>query len=528
MLHSRSLQQLFNPPPCASTGKRGGTVRNLTPRSKLIASLILLLSLFLFPALAAAHSVGLSWDASTSQNIIGYNVYRGPTANGPFTKINTSLDTTTAYTDTTVQSGETYFYAATAVDNQNEESDYSNIGEAVIPAGGSGSENALYNFAGGSDPKTPYAGLIFDKSGNLYGTSELGGTNNQGTVFEITPNSNGSWSETILYNFTGSTDGGQPYGSLVFDSAGNLYGTTNFGGSANCTQGCGTVFKLTPGSGGWTESVIYTFTGASDGREPYARLLSDATGNLYGTTLLGGTVNSTCTSGCGTVFKLTKGSSGWTESVLYAFQGAADGASPYDGLAFDTAGNLYGTANAAGASASGVIFKLTPGSSGWTESIVHSFRGGYDGKFPYGDLIFDPAGNLYGTASQGGGQGYGVVFELTPNQNGHLKEIVLHSFANTPSANPVAGLAMDPAGNLYGTTLAGASQTYCGAGCGTLFKLSPISTGGWTYKVLHVFGLGTDGYHPTGDLVLDSTGNIYGTTQAGGAEGTGLIFEIMH
>ena len=246
---------------------------SLTLQSKSVARLISLLTFLFFPILAAAHSVNLSWDASTSNNIVGYNVYRGPTANGPFTKINTSLDTTTGYTDTTVQSGETYFYVATAVDNQNEESDYSNIGEAVIPAGGSGSENAVYNFAGGSDPKTPYAGLIFDKAGNLYGTSELGGTNNQGTVFEVTPNSNGSWSETILYNFTGSTDGGQPYGSLVFDTAGNLYGTTNFGGSANCTQGCGTVFKLTPGSGGWTESVIYFFSGGSDGREPYARLL---------------------------------------------------------------------------------------------------------------------------------------------------------------------------------------------------------------------------------------------------------------
>ena len=522
------MQRLFNPPPCASTGKRGGTVRDLTPQSKLIASLIILLSLFLFPALAAAHSVGLSWDASSSHNIIGYNVYRGPTANGPFNKINTSLDTTTTYTDTTVQSGETYFYAATAVDSQNEESDYSNIGEAVIPAGGSGSENTLYNFIGGSDPKTPYAGLIFDKAGNLYGTSEVGGTNNQGTVFEMTPNSNGSWSETILYNFSGSTDGGQPYGSLVFDTAGNLYGTTNFGGSANCTMGCGTVFKLAPGSGGWTESVIYTFTGGSDGREPYARLLSDSSGNLYGTTLLGGNINSTCSSGCGTVFKLTKGSSTWTESVIYAFQGAADGSSPYDGLAFDPVGNLYGTANAGGTSASGVIFKLTPGSSGWTESILHSFKGGYDGKSPYGDLIFDAAGNLFGTASQGGARSYGVVFEIFTNPKGFMRESVLHSFANTPSASPVAGLVMDPAGNLYGTTMAGGTQTYCGGGCGTLFKLSPVSTGGWSYKVLHVFGVGSDGFHPTGDLILDSTGNVYGTTQAGGAEGSGEVFEIMH
>ena len=331
------MQPLFNPPPCASTGKRGGTVSYLTPQSKCVASLISLLTFLFFPALAAAHTVNLSWDASTSPNIVGYNIYRGANANGPYTKINSSLDPNTNYSDTTVQSGETYYYVTTAVDNQGVESAYSNQSEAMIPGGGSGSENVVYNFAGGSDPKLPYAGLIFDKSGNLYGTTELGGTNNQGTVFEITPNSNGSWTETVLYNFTGSTDGGQPYGSLVFDAAGNLYGTTNFGGSANCNMGCGTVFKLTPRIRGWTESVLYTFTGGSDGREPYARLLFDAGGNLYGTTLLGGNIGSVCSEGCGTVFKLTPGSSGWTESVLYAFQGAADGASPYDGLAFDAA-----------------------------------------------------------------------------------------------------------------------------------------------------------------------------------------------
>ena len=317
------------------------------------------------------------------------------------------------YSDTTVQGGDTYFYVTTAVDNQGVESAYSNQSEATIPGGGSGTESALYSFAGGSDPKLPYAGLIFDKAGNLYGTTEFGGTNGQGTVFEITPTSSG-WTETVLYNFTGSADGGQPYASLIFDSAGNLYGTTNFGGSSNCNMGCGTVFKLTPGSGGWTESVLYTFTGGNDGREPYARLRFDAAGNLYGTTLLGGNIGSVCSEGCGTVFKLTPGTSGWTESVLYAFQGAGDGAAPYDGLALDAAGNLYGTAYTGGASADGVIFKLTPGTSGWTESVLHTFKGLWDGKYPYGDLILDATGNLYGTAYQGG-SGYGVVFELMLN-----------------------------------------------------------------------------------------------------------------
>ncbi len=502
-------------------------MKHLTPQSKAIACALTILSFLVFPALASAHTVGLSWDASTSQDVVGYNVYRGPSSTGPYTKINTALDPNTSYSDGTVQGGQTYYYVTTAVDSVGNESDYSNQTMAVIPGGGSGSEQALYNFSGGADPKFPYAGLVFDKAGNLYGTTQFGGANNQGTVFEVTRNSDGTWTESVLYSFTGSADGGQPSAGLIFDAAGNLYGTTNFGGSGNCSLGCGTAFKLTPASGGWTQTVLYTFTGGSDGREPYARLLFDATGNLYGTTLLGGNTNSVCTTGCGTVFKLTPGSSGWTESVLYAFTGAADGASPYAPLASDSAGNLYGSAYAAGAYASGVIFKLSPGSSGWTESVLHAFRGRYDGKYSYGDVIVDAAGNLYGTAFQGGGSGYGVVFQLVPGSKGWT-ERVIHSFGNAPSADPVAGLVMDPAGNLYGTTLAGGKASSCGTACGTLFKLSPVSGGGWTYKAIHVFGQSTDGYHPSGDLILDPAGNIYGTTQAGGAQGSGLVFEIMH
>ncbi len=180
-------------------------------------------------------------------------------------------------------------------------------------------------------------------------------------------------------------------------------------------MGCGTVFKLTPASSGWTETVLYTFTGGSDGREPYARLRFDAAGNLYGTTLLGGNINSVCSTGCGTVFKLTHASSGWTENVLYAFTGAADGASPYAGLASDSAGNLYGTAYALALLQAASSSSSSPGSSGWTENVLHAFRGAHDGKYSYGDIILDAAGNLYGTAFQGGTQGYGVVFELSLN-----------------------------------------------------------------------------------------------------------------
>jgi uncharacterized repeat protein (TIGR03803 family) len=518
---------LQSPVRAQARSKRGDLVRFPKPQPKFIACLFIFLSSFLFPAVAPAHTVNLSWDPSTSKQVVGYDVFRGADSGGPYTQINSSVDPNTTYTDSSVQGGNTYYYVTTAVNADGTQSEYSNQTEAVIPRGGSGSENALYSFAGGSDPQHPYAGLVFDKAGNLYGTTQSGGNTGQGTVFEISPNSNGTWTETVLYSFTGSTDGGQPYGSLVFDAAGNLYGTTSYGGNSNCNLGCGTVFKLTPGSGGWTESVLYAFTGGNDGRQPSARVLLDSAGNLYSTTLLGGNVGSVCSSGCGTVFKLTPGSSGWTESVLYAFEGGADGASPYAALSFDPSGNLYGTAYAGGTSGNGTIFKLTLGSSGWTQSVLHTFSGGSDGKYPYGDLILDAAGNLYGTAFQGGA-GYGLVFELLPNSKGGFRERVLHPFHNTPAGNPVAGLVMDAAGNLYGTTMLGVTQTSCGGGCGALFELSPVSGGPWTYKVVHDFGRGVDGYHPTGDLILDSAGNLYGTTQAGGADGSGMVFQIKN
>ena len=522
----RGAVALQSPDRARARGKRGDLVRHLTLKAT-FAGLILTFILLALSTLAAAHTVQLSWDASTTHNVIGYNVFRGANQGGPYTQINSTLDPTTSYADSTVQGGQTYYYVTTAVNSDNTQSEYSNQTEAVIPSGGAGSENALYSFAGGNDPKLPYAGLVFDKTGNLYGTTELGGTNNQGTVFEITPNPNGTWTETVLYNFTGGSDGGQPYGSLVFDPAGNLYGTTNFGGSSNCNMGCGTVFELIPGSGGWTQTVLYAFSGGSDGREPSARVRLDAAGNLYGTTLEGGNIGSVCSTGCGTVFKLAHGSNGWTESVLYAFQGGADGAYPYDGLTFDPAGNLYGTTYAGGASASGTIFKLTTGSSGWTESVLHAFTGGHDGKYPFGDLIFDAAGNLYGTAFQGG-SGYGLVYELSPSSTGGWHERTLHVFQNAPAGSPVAGVVIDPAGNLYGTTMLGATVSACGGGCGALFELSPVAGGPWIYKIVHDFGKTGDGYHPTGDLILDSAGNLYGTTELGGEQGSGMIFQIMH
>ena len=390
-----------------------------------------------------------------------------------------------------------------------------------------GSEVGVYSFNGsGGGPRLPYAGLIRDSAGHLYGTTEFGGTYNQGTVFEVTPNANGNWTETVLYSFTGGADGGQPSGGLTFDAAGNLFGT-NFGGSTNCKLGCGTIYKLTPSSSGWAETVVYSFTGGSDGGEPYAGLVSDAQGNFYGTTLLGGNLGAVCSAGCGTVFKLSQSNGIWTENVLYAFAGGNDGALPYAAVAFDAAGNLYGTTTSGGPYGSGTVFRLTAGQSGsWTENVLHAFTGGKDGQYPTGSLVSDTAGNLYGTTSKGGVKGYGVVFKLSPTSGGTWQELVLHTFWNTPAANPAAGLVMDAGGNLYGTTLLGADLSSCGAGCGTLFKLSPASGGSWTFAVLYLFGRATDGFQPSGQLILDAAGHLYGTTQAGGAYGAGLLFEI--
>ena len=483
-------------------------------------------NLLLFPAFAIGQVVDLSWGASTS-SVAGYNVYRSATSGGPYTKINSSLVTRTKYTDSNVQAGQTYYYVTTAVSFSDIESRYSNQTKAAIPR--AGSEIVLYSLAGSGNPKLPYAGLIADKAGNLYGTTALGGAHNQGTVFELSHNANWIWTERLLYSFAGGGDGAKPHAALVFDSTGNLYGTTNFGGNASCSQGCGTVFKLAPGSGDWSESVLYAFTGGSDGREPDARLVFGAHGNLYGTTLRGGHIDTACTTGCGTVFRLSPGSKGWKESVVYAFEGGKNGALPYVGVTFDAAGNLYGATYAGGAYGNGTVFKLSPGSSGlWTEGVLHSFTGRPDGKNPLSDLVLDAAGNLYGTTSQGGNQGeYGVVFELRPNQTVGWKESVIHRFANHPSANPMAGLVLDRAGNLYGTTTLGAGLSTCGGGCGTLFKLAPGSSGRWIYTVLHLFGRATDGFHPSGQLILDRAGNVWGTTQAGGSLGAGTVFQII-
>jgi uncharacterized repeat protein (TIGR03803 family) len=381
----------------------------------------------------------------------------------------------------------------------------------------------LYAFTGGADGGSPYAGLVLDASGNLYGTTLGGGDagcadGTCGVVFQLTPGS-GSWSETTLHTFTGGSDGGNPEDSLIFDAAGNLYGTADVGGvSCGKAYGCGVAFELTPGTGGWTETVLHSFQGGTDGYYPIAALVLDKHGHLYSTTYNGGS------NGQGSAYELTKGSGGWKEKTLHSFSGPAN---PDAGLILDAAGNVYGTTTSSNSGA-GTVFELLHGS--WKEKTLYDFNGP-DGDEPKAGLIFDKAGNLYGTTESGGKYSKGVVFKLAPVAKGKWKETVLHSFKGESDGEyPLGTLVFDTAGNLYGTTYNGGGGAACGEGCGTVFKLTPGSAGHWKETMLHRFAAGSDGAGPLG-LTIDSADNLYGTTVGGGNEGCydgqcGVVFEI--
>jgi uncharacterized repeat protein (TIGR03803 family) len=384
-------------------------------------------------------------------------------------------------------------------------------------------EKVLFSFQGKSSP----AGhLIFDAAGNLYGTTGEGGAYGDGSVFELSPMPDGGWTEQVLHSFN-SADGRYPYANLIFDAAGNLYGTTLYGG----THANGTVFELSPEvGGGWREKVLHDFSASgTEGATPFGNLIFDSAGNLYGTTYSGGDVECVTNNGgpCGTVFELSPARAGdWILKVLHRFKGT-DGAYPVAGLTFDAAGNLYGTTSGGGPdllNQFGTVFELSPTASGnWTERLLHSFRTIDDGNQPFAGLIFDATGNLYGTTPYGGdGAGsIGTVFELLPTATHDWAERVLYSF-NTAAggAAPFAALIWDGAGSLYGTTSLGGAQ-----GDGTVFELSPAGVGNWTEKVLCSFN-GTDGNDPQTSLIMDAVGNFYGTTIEGGADGDGTVFEI--
>lgn len=382
----------------------------------------------------------------------------------------------------------------------------------------------MHNFGANGDAAEPDGVLIFDKAGNAYGVSYRGGTYLNGTVYELSPSGSG-WNETILHNFNAAAGDGQtPQGWLVMDSAGNLYGTTQYGGSRKL----GIVYKLSPASGGtWTEKIIHTFIGGTDGRFPEAGLILDKKGNLYGTAYQGGTGGTCGGLGCGVVFELSPKSGGsWSEKILHTFKGGtSDGANPLASLLMDSAGNLYGTTGTGGAHSGGTAFKLTPNSSGgWTETILHSFNSSStDGSNPYCNLVFDSAGNLYGTTGGGGANQEGTVFKLVPGKSGSWTESVLHSFGGpgTDGQFPFnSGVVFDSLGNLYGTTGEGGSS-----GEGTVFKLTPATGGGWTESVYVNFD-STNGIQPSYGLAVNA-GNIYGAALYGGTQLAGTVIEIV-
>ena len=365
----------------------------------------------------------------------------------------------------------------------------------------------LFTF-NGTDGATPLAGLVRDAKGNFYGTTW---GPDPGTVFKVDAN-NGT--ETVLMAFDGNYEGGRPYATLVRDDAGALYGTAQLGGSA----GNGVVFKL---SNDHRVTILHNFIGgSSDGALPTGSLIRDQAGNFYGTTYQGGSANN------GVVFKLTPRSNGrWKETVLHSFTGA-DGANPvYSSLLMDEKGNFYGVTSQGGAYGGGVVFKLTLGSNGrWQQTVLHSFAGGTtDGCFPFGTPVMDKEGNLYGTTEQcGGAYNGGIVWKLSPKGT----ETVLHTFVGgySDGLNPFAGGVLDSAGNLYGTTVYGGNGSGCGTetSCGIVYKLNQKGT----LTVLYRFTGSSDGEQPTGSLMLDAKGNLYGTAEGNSETYFGSVWKL--
>jgi len=357
--------------------------------------------------------------------------------------------------------------------------------------------------------------LETDSAGNIYGTTVLGGDFGSGTVFQLTPTPNG-WVHTVLYSFTGGVDGGEPYKGVTLDRDGNLYGTAVTGGSGNCEGGCGVIYKLTNRKGTWTQKVVHAFTGGDDGSGPGSRVTVDRAGNIYGMTPTGGAY------GLGTIYQIRPPSTGaLTFKVIHAFTGGADGSNGSAGRMILRDGRLYGAATTGGNQGSGVVFELTPKAFGeWNFKTIYTFQGQPDGSFPYGALLFDPSGNIYGTTYYGGANGIGAVYELSPQPVGEWTEDLIYSFQQGPDGNsPISNLVFDKAGNLYGTTSEG------GLGSGTIFKLSPVG-GNWTETVVHAFEGPPDGGFAYNGMVVDVFGNFYGATVHGGENNDGSVYKF--
>lgn len=374
------------------------------------------------------------------------------------------------------------------------------------PAVQSQTFSVVHSFTGGTDGQGPLAGVVMDTVGNLYGTTSGGGQDSHGTVFEFTS----AGVETVLHNFTGGIDGGDPEAALLMLGT-TLYGTTVSGGASDA----GTVFQVTTAG---TETVLYSFTGGADGAAPGASLARDASGNFYGTTKFGGAF------GNGAVFKLIKpkaGSTVWTEQVLYSFGAGNDGINPVAAVSFDPAGNIYGTASAGGTYGNGTVFQLKLSGSTWTENILHEFEMLNDGGVPYAGLLVDHAGNLYGATTDGGAggsNGGGTIFEMSPSGS-TWTFTVLYGLPGWGISGSFRNLLM-AGGKIYGTTHCDGANN-----AGTVFELTHTGTT-WTYTSLYVFTGGSDGLFSFSSPIIDRAGDLYGTTNGGGAFSSGVLFKV--
>jgi uncharacterized repeat protein (TIGR03803 family) len=392
----------------------------------------------------------------------------------------------------------------------------------VASSAWAGGATVAYSFEGDEGGEYPSTDLVIDSAGNLYGTTVQGGDFGGGTVFQLAP-SIGGWTHAVLYSFKGGADGGQPYGGVALDAQGNLYGTAVVGGTftgSHCVEsGCGVAYKLTKSGSTWTQHVIHTFTGGADGYGPGAGLTVGADGSVYGMTPTGGG------HGLGVIYQMkARPGGGWRFRVIHTFTGGKDGGTGSAGrLLPDGAGNLFGVATVGGAHGSGVVFKLGQVGGNWRLKPLYAFKGQPDAGFPYGALISDGSGHLFGTTYYDGANDLGAVYELAWSQ-GTWHERVLYSFkGGADGASPISNLNLDPAGNLYGTTSEGGGL---GCGCGTIFKLTPGAGGTWTESVAYRFMGAPDGGFPYNGMVADGSGSFYGATVHGGIDDEGSVYQF--
>lgn len=374
--------------------------------------------------------------------------------------------------------------------------------------------SVLYNFDGldASDPQSP---LVLDAAGDLFGTSPFGGSQGTGSLFEV-PVGGGLNTAQLLYSFTGGSDGGVPFAELTPDGQGNFFGVASEGGSSKA----GTLFELVGNGSSFTFTLVYTFTGGADGALPTGGLVIDASGTLYGTTLGGA-------AGSGTIFALHRDNGTVSLETLYTFSPLAsgtnaDGANPEATLLLDAAGDLFGTTAFGGASGAGVVFELGNGAGGRTYSVLHTFSGSSDGGVPEAALTPDAEGNLFGTASgDQGAVGFGTVFELV--NDGAWTFHTLYAFANSDDGSvPLSSVVIDAAGDLIGTAAAGGS-----VGAGTIYELGREGDNTFSFRVLHTFDGFLDGEAPAGGLVAGANGVLYGTTELQGFFTFGTLFQLV-